>query len=211
MVKTIQAKDITLHELKRVFNLQFVEDDQFFREWQDELPEVSESEKQFLDRVKASYFNLLEYPPMLETTVKMVVLSPLLHLAGFYLPPFYIKAEQEVEIYFEDEEDETIITGRIDVLVLQQQFWVMVIESKRAQISIEAGLAQILAYMLANPNRDRPSFGLLSNGRNFQFYKLTQRETPSYTFSRSFDIRNPGNELYNVLSIIKRIGQVITA
>jgi hypothetical protein len=89
MVQTLAAREITLHELTDKFGLQLVEDEQFFREWQDDLPEITEEEKQRLDRVKSSYSNLLEDPPLLENTVKMVVLSPLLDLAGFYLPPQY--------------------------------------------------------------------------------------------------------------------------
>ena len=89
MVQTIGARNISFYELETNFNLQLVEDEQFFREWQDNLPEITDSEKQRLDRVKASYSNLRKYPPILENTVKMVVLSPLLDLvdlAGFYLP-----------------------------------------------------------------------------------------------------------------------------
>lgn len=89
-------------DLADKFNLQLVEDEQFFGDWGDDLPELSEFEQQFLDQVKASYLNLLMYPPMLESTVKMVVLSPLLHLAGFYLPPFHIKAEPGIQVAIED-------------------------------------------------------------------------------------------------------------
>jgi hypothetical protein len=103
MVKTIQAKEITLLDLETTFELQLVEDEQFFREWQDNLPEMTNLEKQQLDRVKASYSNLLKYPPLLENTVKMVVLSPLLDLADFYLSPFHIKSEKSVEVSAEDE------------------------------------------------------------------------------------------------------------
>lgn len=208
MVQTIQAKAITLYDLEEKLGLQFVEDDQLFREWVDELPEISEFEKQFLDQVKASYFNLVKYPPMLEAFVKMVVLSPLLHLAGFDLHPFHIEAEQEVQIFAE--EGDTIVKGKIDVLVLHKQFWVLVIESKRADFSLEAGLAQILSYMLANPDPNKPSFGMLTNGRDFQFIKLTQQGTRLYTFSRSFDIRNPGNDLYSILRILKRLSQILS-
>ncbi|MEG5039448.1 hypothetical protein [Microcoleus sp. B3-D2] len=38
----------------------------------------------------------------------------------------------------------------------------MVIELKRVSFSIEAGLAQILAYMLANPNPVKPSYSILT-------------------------------------------------
>ena len=65
MVQTIQAKDIDLRYLITNFGIQFVEDEKFFREWQDDLPEITDLEKQLLDKVKAGYLNLLNYPPML--------------------------------------------------------------------------------------------------------------------------------------------------
>ena len=71
MVQTLRAREITLQELAEKFSLQLVEDEQLFREWQDDLPEIIEAEKQRLDRVKASYSNLMEDPPLLENTVKL--------------------------------------------------------------------------------------------------------------------------------------------
>jgi len=37
-------------------------------------------------------------------------------------------------------------------LLLNEQFWVSVIESKQVAYSVEAGLDQIIAYMLATPH-----------------------------------------------------------
>ena len=42
MVQTIQARNFALYELETNFKIEWVEDDQFFREWQDDLPEISE-------------------------------------------------------------------------------------------------------------------------------------------------------------------------
>jgi len=87
MVATIAAKYITRRQLRDKFNLERTEDEQFFREWQDDLPELTDLEKQLLDEVKSDYRYLSE-SIMLEVIVKMVVLSLLLRLAGFYRPPF---------------------------------------------------------------------------------------------------------------------------
>ncbi len=38
--------------------------DQFFREWQENLPELTDFQKQQLDQIKAGFFNLLEHPPL---------------------------------------------------------------------------------------------------------------------------------------------------
>lgn len=206
MVQTIQAKDISLSELRRIFNLQRVEDEQFFREWQDDLPEITEMEKQKLDRVKASYLNLVEYPPMLENTVKMVVLAPVLDLAGFFLSPFHVKSEKPIEIAEEDEG--VIIKGQMDILVVREQLWFMVIEAKKAAFSIEEGLAQILAYMIATPHPQKPVFGMICTGTSFIFIKLVLGENPQYSTSKIFEIRNPGNDLYRVLRIFKQLAKI---
>ncbi|NMG07254.1 restriction endonuclease subunit R [Brasilonema sp. UFV-L1] len=208
MVQAIQAKDITLLELETNFGLQLIEDEQFFREWQDNLPEITDVEKQQLNRVKASYSNLLKYPPLLENTVKMVVLSPLLDLAGFYLSPFHIKSEKSVQISTEDEG--VIVKGNIDVLVLFKQLAVVVIESKQAVFSVEVGKPQLLSYLLAISHSDKPVYGLITNGGSFLFVKLIKQETPKYGLSRLFYIFNPGNELYSVLTIFKRLGKLAT-
>ena len=206
MVQTIQAKDITLLELETLFGLQLIRDKQFFREWQDNLPEITEIQKQQLDKVQAGYFNLLRYPPLLENVVKMSVLDPLLFIGEFYLSPFYVKSEKSIEISVADKD--TVIKGSLDTLVLKEQLWVMTIESKQAAFSIEAGLAQILAYMLANPYQEKPSFGMITTGGSFTFLKLVKGETPQYATSKVFELRNPDNELYDVLSILKCLSQL---
>ena len=65
MMQTVQAKDINLRFLINNFGLELVLNDQFFWEWQDNLPESTDFDKQLLDKVKAGYFNLINYPPLL--------------------------------------------------------------------------------------------------------------------------------------------------
>jgi len=205
MVQTIQSRDVTLRELRTNFGLQLIHEPQFFLEWQGNLPEITQLQEQQLDQVKAGYFNLLNYPPMLEGVVRMAILDPLLFIGGFYLAPFHVKAEKSVKIATEDEE--TIITGTLDVLVLKDTVWVMVIESKQVEFSIEAGLAQILSYMLANPNQEQPSFGMITTGGSFIFLKVISGESPQYGLSRLFSLLNPGNDLYTVLRILKQLAR----
>ncbi|MDI9637636.1 restriction endonuclease subunit R [Geitlerinema splendidum] len=207
MPQTLQAKDIDLRYLIDNFGLQLVQDDLFFPEWQENLPEITDLDKQLLDKVKAGYLNLLNYPPLLEDAIRMAILDPLLFIGDFYLAPFYVKSEEPIEINLEDKE--TLIKGKIDTLVLKDQFWVMVIESKRASFSIEAGLPQILTYMLANPHSGQPSFGMITTGGSFIFIKLVKNATLQYATSNIFDLRNRGNELYSVLSILKKISQSV--
>lgn len=87
----------------------------------------------------------------------------------------------------------------------------MIIESKNASFSIEEGLAQILAYMLNNPYPEKPSFGMIATGSEFIFVKLVKGQQPCYALSKGFLMRNPGNELYDVLRILKHLTRLVTA
>lgn len=137
MVQTIPATEITLRQLKQLFGLQQSQDSNFFPEWLDADADLSQTEQNLLDRLKANFGELMEDPPMLENSVKMVVLAPLLDLAGFYRKPSQSETETSVDIEMEDEE--MVIRGRIDVLVLKNCLWLLVIESKRSDACSDAG------------------------------------------------------------------------
>ena len=131
--------------------------------------------------------------------------SPLLTIAGFYDPP-RIRAEESVQLTLEDEEE--VLQGRIDVLVLLNQFWVVVLESKKTALSVWAALPQTLAYLMANPQPKQPSFGMMTNENDILFVKLVQTEH-RYALSRVFAPFTSSWELHSALQILKRIGQVI--
>ncbi|MBN3927331.1 type I restriction endonuclease [Nostoc sp. NMS4] len=205
MVQLIQGKDITLAQLIDEFGLHLADDELFFSEWQQDLPELSDLEKQSLNEVKTEYLHLSKYP-ILEPVVKMVVLSPLLRLAGFYQPPFYIASEQEVRISSEDEG--IIIRGRIDILVFHPPFWVLVIEAKRADYSLVPAIPQALAYMLADATSAKPVFGFVTNGNEFRFIKLLKTETPQYALSDLFAL-DSRDDIYIVLKVLKHLAHLI--
>jgi hypothetical protein len=130
---------------------------------------------------------------------------PLITLAGFYDPPFKVRAEESVQLTLADPEE--TLQGRIDVLVLQEQFWVVVLESKKTALSVWTALPQTLAYLMANPHPTQPSFALMTNGDDSVFVKLTQNERAQYDLSRVFAALTSNQELYGVLQILKRIAQ----
>jgi len=201
----LQASKLTLFEVEQKFHLQQVEGADFFCEWQENLPEISDREKQRLDEVR-SHYRYLSKQPMLEVMVKMVVLSPLLELAGFYESPFFTKAEESILISTED--DGEVIRGQIDLLALQDKFWIAAIESKQVQYDVMVGLPQILTYMMASSNLEPANYGLISNGGRFVFIKLLRENPPKYELSRTYSLIDPGNALYDVLQILKRLGQL---
>ena len=206
MVQTIQTQEVTLRYLIDNFGLQLVRNEQFFREWQDDLPEISDLEKELLNQVQEGYFNLLQNPPFLEDIVRMAIVDPILFIGKFFLDPYHIRSEKSINLELADKE--VIIRGRIDTLVMKEKLWVMIIESKRAEFSIETGLAQLLTYLLASPHAEHPNYGLIVTGGSFIFVKLVKTEIPQYATSKMFAIRNPGNELFDVLRILKNLSQI---
>ena len=141
------------------------------------------------------------YGHLLEGSVNFVVIAPLLELAGFYDPPLRLRSEASIRLALEDKSG-TIYQGRIDSLVLQNNLWIVLVESKRTSFSAELALPQAIAYMVANPDLDRPTFGLVSNGTYSIFIKLYQGQ---YDFSEDFSLNRRQNELYGVLQGLNRL------
>lgn len=207
MVQAIPATEVTLRGLKQVFGLRRSQDPSFFQEWAEDSIALNEAERLLLDRVKSNFLELMEDPPMLENGVKMGVLAPLLDLGRFYRKPFQIKTEASVNIEMQDEG--VVIRGRIDVLVLKHRLWLLVIESKRSDFAVTRAVPQAIAYMLGDPEVTQPTFGLITNGNDFLFLKVSRQPTVQYANSRLFSLINPGNELYLVWQVLKQLSSEI--
>lgn len=202
MVQTSQARDISLDELKSKFQLSAVSNKDFFDEWQQKFPPLSEFDQSHLARIQQNYQNLAARRNFSEEAVKMVVLSPLLDLAEFYQAPFELSTEESIEITSEDEGLK--VKGSIDVLVARQKLWVLVVESKSTRFDVLTALPQALTYMLNAPKSKQPVYGLLVNGREFVFIKFVHYPKPLYSRSYALSIERD-DELAQVLGVLKTI------
>jgi hypothetical protein len=130
-----------------------------------------------------------------------------LTLAGLYDEPFYVTTETSVELEIEEEEE--ILRGRIDTLIIAPQLWVLIIESK-STIAFPVALPQIMTYMMANPNPQIPVYGLIGNGDEFMFIKMLTQGVPQYDFSNIFSLLLPRrNQLEDILQILKQIAKIM--
>ena len=197
-----QIKNLTLRDVIQKFELVASQDRTFFSEWQQALPPLSPSDETALAEIEAEYFYLSQQP-MAEGAVKMVVLSRLLSLAGFYRSPFTMTTEYTVKIQATD--DGKILRGVIDILVLHDKLWALLVESKRNTFSLEPALPQALTYMCGSPHPEYPTFGLISNGANSLLLKLQGK---TYAQSKEFSLRNVG-DLPELLRVLKRIGAIV--
>jgi predicted type IV restriction endonuclease len=212
---TQPISSLSLRDLKDRLGLGRDRSDPFFREWLAQVELLSDYEQQVLARLQRNYENIIETNP-LEEVVKLVVIAPLLDLAGFYQPPFSIRTEVATKLMAND--GAQVFTGSIDILVVQQRFWVLVIESKQSRFDVTSGIPQALSYMLAQPSGlgdgggDR--FGMVTNGREVIFLKLnceqTQEktnQTPIYCQSRVYQVIETEDDLPQILQGLKVIGQ----
>ena len=85
-------------------------------------------------------------------------------------------AEKEIRITSKDEGIE--IVGRLDLLVFSPEFWLLCIETKSVQYSIEVGIPQILTYMLAMMEPQQQGYGMVTNGTDFIFVKCDRGTDP---------------------------------
>lgn len=195
----------TLNELQQRLGLWQSQDDSFFAEWTEDLPTLSAEEADSISRLKQRYDYHRADGLLLEGTINLVVVAPLLELLGFVDPPYRLKSPFGVDLALEDPVE--IIRGFIDVLVLQERLWILTIESKRTSISVPAAFPQLLAYMAANPSRSLPNYGMATNGDEFIFLKLSAAN--EYDVSRSFSLFPHRHELTQVAQILKHIGKKV--
>jgi hypothetical protein len=203
VVQTLAVTDYidSLAEAETQFGLVHTDNPLFFPEWSSSSPELSTAEQQRLDLTKQRYLYHRQYGHLLEGAVNFIVISPLLEMAGFYDPPFHIRSEASIRLELKDDNDK-VYQGRIDSLIVQEHFWIILVESKRTSFSVDVALPQAIAYMAANPDPEQPTFGLVSNGAYSIFVKLHQSQ---YSFSDDFSLNRHRNELYDVLKILNRL------
>lgn len=208
---TRPVANLSLRELRNLFSLERDRNDPFFQQWLSKAEPLSAFEQQALTRLKQNYNNIIETEP-LEEVVKLVVVSPLLDLAGFYQPPFAIRAEVSTKLEVADQEQ--TFTGKIDVLVIHATFWVLVIESKQARFDVTAGIPQALGYLLSQPAEAQASphldrFAMVTNGREVVFLKLRAAPTPVYSQSHVYQVIDEDEDLTAILQGLKWIGRYL--
>ena len=192
-------------DLREQFGMERSLSDDFFLEWQVDLSELTTAEYATLDQVQQRFRYQREMGQVPEGAVSAIVVSRLLELAGFYDVPFGLRSQASVEVATRVEG--LMLRGRIDFLVLQDQFWQAVVESKETEFDIEVGVPQILAYMMAA--KQRQVFGMVTNGSHFLFIKLQREGAIGYDFSDTFSMLSRKNCLYDVLRILKKISQIV--
>jgi predicted type IV restriction endonuclease len=191
-------------EVESRFGLVRSLDPDFFSEWQQNFEDLTQIEKSTLDRIKQSYLRHVNEEFLSEGVVNLLVVSPLLFLANFLDAPFSLRSEESIEII--DQDLGITYKGRIDALVFKENIWIVLVEAKRSSFSFLVAVPQALTYMMASPNRDLPTYALVTNGDHFMFVK---KQGSQYDLSDDFSLfKRSQNELYPVLQILKSFANI---
>ncbi|MEL6160866.1 MAG: restriction endonuclease subunit R [Cyanobacteria bacterium J06623_5] len=211
MPQIVPARSLELYEVEARFGLRQVVEQSFFPEWQNIETSLDERDSYWLDKAKDNFLSLIKFR-LHEEVVKISILAPLLAVSGLGEAPFVPQAEKQVEVSFSSQErdaEDEIIRGRIDLLVMYRNLWVVTIETKPQQADVLEALPQALTYMMASPESQFPLFALLTNGRHFMFVKLLKKEQSVYGLSELFTLFREKNEMYAVAEILKHLGRLI--
>lgn len=191
-------------DLQTGFKIKQSQDPEFFSELDENFKELTLEEKTGIGKIKKRFDYHRRDGFLLEGTVNLLVVSPLLELAGLLDEPYQIRSPFGVEIEINDTVE--TLKGFIDTLVVNDSLWVLSLESKRSAIPVGVALPQLFAYMLAQPRQGNLAFGVATNGDDFVFLKLDfGTEQPFYDFSRTYSLLPTKHELGQVLKILKKL------
>ncbi|MEB3229579.1 MAG: type I restriction endonuclease subunit R [Leptolyngbyaceae bacterium] len=203
------TKAITnLNDAHRILQVRPTLDANFFPEWIGPFPELTVAEMEVCDRLRTRYQHYQAAGAITESTVNLMMIGPILEMLHLYDPPYLIKGEKYVKIEIEDRDQ--ILEGLIDILVLEEQLWFIVLETKRYGFSVMQALPQTLTYMMANSdskNSDSNNtlYGLITTGEDYLFVKLNhQRREYDLSDKMTLSTRR-NNQFHTVIQILKHL------
>jgi len=184
MTQNLEASQLSLNDVRRLLKLERQTAGGFTDFLS--LEPLTDFEQQELLLIGNHFWRHLEAGKVSAKLAKFLVLSPLMRLAGFFDIPIVLTMEDSIPIEVED--GDTLIKGRLDILVVNQpdaelaaaQFWILVVEAKNSAIDPWAGLPQLLTYAYKSLQQQSSVWGLTTNGRNYQFVYLTRGNPCTY-------------------------------
>ena len=203
---TLQAKNLTLNEVHQLLDLQPSVQRVRFTDVLN-LPDLTEWEMAKMAQIRIDFQAYWQAGKVLEGQVQLLVLAPLLRLAGYYRSPIQLSLEQAIAEIMLDDED-TKITGRLDLLAARRDavtpLWVLFVESKNSQVDALNGLPQLLTYASQSLTSQESVWGLATNGFSCYFVRLISGETLSYQLLPELNLLDSDRALV-LLQVLKGI------
>jgi hypothetical protein len=182
---TIPARNLTLENVHRLLQYQRSRQDSFNTYLN--LEPLTAWEEREVSQIREDFENYLIEGKVSEGQVKLLTVVPLLRLAGFHKAPIKILLEERITDILIEEED-LIITGRLDLLMVNKDsrsiastsLWIVIVETKNSQAEVTTGLAQLLTYAFESLQSQSSVWGLVANGIRWDFVYISAGDPPSY-------------------------------
>ncbi len=209
---TLNARNLFLDDVHRFLNFQKQYNSSFTPLLS--LETLTEIEQQELEQIRNDFDNYLTAGKVSEGQIKLLVVGPLLRLAGFYRSPIQITLEEDIaDIDVEDEG--TKITGRMDILSVNKMqkitanvyFWLLVIETKNSLADVLVGLPQLLTYAFKSLEHQSSVWGLVTNGARYQFVYLQPGNPSTYQLMPLLNLMEsePSTQILQVFKAICKL------
>ena len=204
----LNAKNLTLSDVHRLIKFDKLPTSSFTTLLS--LEPLREVEQQELLQIQNDFDEYLIEGKVSEGIVKFITVAPLMRLAGFYQYPIKITMEDSVDIVVEDED--TTITGRLDILAVNKAqfttnnlpFWVLIIEAKNSAIEVRQGLPQLLTYAYKSLEQQSPVWGMVTNGLRYEFVYIRYGNPPTYQLLPELTLDNSERAI-QLLQVLKAI------
>lgn len=209
---TLNARNLYLDDIHRFLNFQKQYNSSFTSLLS--LEALTEIDQQELEQIRNDFDSYLAAGKVSEGQIKLLVVGPLLRLAGFYRSPIQITLEEDIaDIDIEDES--TKITGRMDILSVNKvqkrtanvYFWLLVIETKNSLADVLVGLPQLLIYAFKSIEHQSSVWGLVTNGARYQFVYLQIGNPPTYQLMPLLNLMEsePSTQILQVFKAICKL------
>jgi hypothetical protein len=207
MSLTIEASKLTLNDIHRLLKLEKQVGSPFAELLS--LEPITEVEQQDILRIRNDFDRYISAGKVSEGLVKFLTLAPLMRLAGFYDIPIRITMEDSIAIAVEDED--TTITGRMDILAVNNAgsetiplLWILVIEAKNSAVDALEGLPQLLTYTFKSLEQQSSVWGLTTNGKSYRFVYLRRGNPPTYQILSELNLIDD-DRLIQLVQVLKAI------
>ncbi len=207
-MQTLDISKLSLNDVHLILRLQKLSTGSFAEFLSLEL--LSDFERQELWQIRNDFEEYLVEAKISEGLIKFMTIAPLMRLAGFYQAPIKLTVEDSIGIMVEDED--TTITGRMDILAVNKAqlmtdnipFWLLVIEAKNSAIEVRQGLPQLLAYAFKSLEQQSSVWGLATNGLQYLFVHLRQGNPPTYQLMPELHLMDSERSI-QLLQVLKAI------
>ena len=208
MTTILEASNLSLKDVQLLLNLERQGNNSLISLLS--LIPLTEVEQQDLDEICTNFYDYYTEGKISEGEIKLLTISPLMWLAGFYNPQIKITLEEKISDIFLEDED-TLIKGRMDILAVNKirsptatPFWILVIETKNVTINAFEGLPQLLTYAYKGLENQSSVWGLTTNGMSYQFVYLEKGNPSTYQLFPDLNIIYPERSI-ELLQVLKAI------